>query len=227
VSGTPFATALVEHTDLGVLAAVWLPTASKEIPLGLVSDQEYALAQAESGFRALDFVGGRRALHEAFRAFGVPPVPVLVGARGEPVSPPGLTVSVSHKRGLAAALVAPVDRGTVGVDIEGGDDRQRLSIAERVLCAEEHAIWSRLPLHAQWPALQRSFSVKEAVYKAIHPHVGRYVGFQECQLTWENELQPQVHMRWQKASPSLTLDARIMNRLGYVVSSVRASKPAG
>jgi 4'-phosphopantetheinyl transferase EntD len=32
------------------------------------------------------------------------------------------------------------------------------------------------------------FSLKEAVYKALHPHVPRYIGFEECEIAADGSI---------------------------------------
>ena len=38
-------------------------------------------------------------------------------------------------------------------------------------------------IQQQWRAVLLRFALKEAAYKAIHPHLQRFVGFQEARVT--------------------------------------------
>jgi 4'-phosphopantetheinyl transferase EntD len=90
------------------------------------------------------------------------------------VLPPGFVGSISHKAERAAALVAPVGQGFVGVDIELAAP-SRLAIERRILTPREQTLVSGREVTL-------FFSIKEAIYKAIDPIVRRYVGFTEVEL---------------------------------------------
>jgi 4'-phosphopantetheinyl transferase EntD len=97
--------------------------------------------------------------------------------RGAPVMPAGWLGSLSHKRELAAALVAEDDGSgaRIGLDLEEARE-PRQPIERRVLTARELAgLASRRDI-------TRFFAIKEAIYKAIDPFVRRYVGFQEVEI---------------------------------------------
>ena len=179
--------AFSRRTAFGTVAGVLLPPEVDDAALSELLEPERALALSFEGHRRIAFVGGRLAFARACEAAGVARQPLLSGPRGEPLSPPGLSVSLTHKRALAVALVGNSAEGTVGIDLEGGDGRERLSIASRVLRPEELEVFHALPEGARWPHLKRSFALKEAVYKAIHPHLQRYVGFSECRLEFNGD----------------------------------------
>jgi 4'-phosphopantetheinyl transferase EntD len=90
-----------------------------------------------------------------------------------------VSVSLTHKRDLAIALVGHASAGALGVDLEG-DGRARTSIASRVLCAEELALVSALPEERRWLEVMVRFATKEAIYKAVHATLRRFVGFDEA-----------------------------------------------
>ena len=136
------------------------------------------LPAAEQAHARVDFVIGRCALHEAL---GDWTVPVLSDDRGAPVLPAGWVGSVSHKGQLAAALVAPAGQGWVGVDLERAAP-PRADIARRILTPREQAAVAHLAGDERGRALTLRFAIKEAIYKAIDPHLRRYVGFLEVEL---------------------------------------------
>lgn len=104
---------------------------------------------------------------------------ILPNEGGGPVLPNALSGSISHKRDLAIGLVSQSSFGTLGVDLEDYTPA-RLSIAEHVLVPEEIQMIADLPENRRWIALLVRFSIKESIYKALHPHVNRYVGFHEA-----------------------------------------------
>ena len=178
----PYTAAFHKAVHFGLLTGVHLPDSKEPVPPSVLESlsppaQEYA--RTLGGYRQVDWVGGRLALIEAFRGLGRDPGELLPDEHGAPQLPPGTTGSVSHKRTLAVALSARDSHGNVGVDLEDFSP-PRDGIAERVLVPEELAAVQALPAERRWVATLLRFSFKEAVYKALHPHVQRFVGFEEA-----------------------------------------------
>lgn len=124
--------------------------------------------------------------------------PILKDEYGRPTVPKGFVGSISHKRSTAVALVEkeqPTSSGLsegssldkevpvkgIGVDIE--DISRKTRIAKRVLTQKElNNVGNLASVSAEEEVLLR-FSLKESVYKAIHPIINKYVGFQEGEVT--------------------------------------------
>ncbi len=214
--GSPFETAFVRESAFGTLAAVHLPEGLAPVPdtvLSRLSAEERAQALTLGGRRQIEFVGGRLAWQ---RSGGQGPL--LSSPRGQPLVRAPLSVSITHKNDLAIALVNDAALGTLGVDLEGGG-REPLGIASRVLRPEELAHHAALPDSAKWPHLVRCFAVKEATYKAIHPHVERYVSFHEARVS----LEPlSVEMVWAPPNPTLALEVVLEDVGPRVLAMVRA-----
>jgi len=220
----PFSVAWVRRVPLGLLAAVHLPGDAQAIDqsvLERLASEERAMADTLRGFRKHAWVGGRLAWHEAARAIGIAAPPALLsGAGGEPIAPSHLSVSISHKRHLAVALVADLSHGTVGLDLEE-TSRDHSSIAERVLRPEELATVGALPASAQGTEVLARFALKEATYKAIYPHVRRYVGFDEA-TTHRNAAECTVTLLHREGDPILALEASLDHDGAYLIAIVRA-----
>lgn len=149
---------------------------------GTLHPAERAYAATLRRFRRVEWVAGRIALHEAARRSGRELGPVLPGEHRQPLMPAGVAGSVAHKRRVAVALVGDAGSGRLGVDVEELDP-PRPVIAPRILLPEELAGVDALPEEQRWEAVLLRFAVKEAIYKAIHPVVNRYVGFHEARVT--------------------------------------------
>jgi 4'-phosphopantetheinyl transferase EntD len=144
---------------------------------------ERAFAAALAPARRLTWVAGRIALRAALAGVGLDVGPILPDDHGAPALPPEARGSVSHKRRLAVAIAARTDDvagACLGIDLEE-EVPPRFDLARRVLTPEERR---RLPEEdpARWRALLVHFSLKEALYKAVHPFVRRHVSFQEVSI---------------------------------------------
>lgn len=135
--------------------------------------------------RQADFFFGRIAarLASARAGFAMPDLPI--GQFGEPCWPPALAGSITHSRGLAAAVVASRSRiGALGIDIEHVVDTPGLDALWTIAVdAVERGILESLP--APLPIEQLAsilFSAKESLFKAMFPTVQRMLGFDAAKL---------------------------------------------
>lgn len=213
----------MRELPFGTLAAVSLPEGRDPVPDRYVEDlpeEERNFARGLRGRRQIEWVGGRLALRLAAAARGLELGPVLPGPKGEPLLPPGVGASISHKRRIAAALV---DAGTttLGLDIEELAP-PRPAIAPRILDPEEHAAWERLPEAERWTFLVRRFSLKEATYKAIYPHLRRFVAFEEAHVPHAEPGHVSIFLRAREGEPRLELEADCLEEEDHVWAMVRA-----
>jgi len=217
----PFSEAPVERHPFGWLAIVHLPDGREPVPpevLARLAPEEAAWAATLRGRRQIEWSGGRLALRAAARAAGIELPPVLPGTRGEPLLPPGVQASISHKRTVALALVGQGSE-TIGLDVEELAP-PRPAIAARILRPEELAAVDALPEAARWPAILARFAAKEAIYKAIHPHLRRYVAFSEASVALDPPA-ARLHLAHGEGDLPLTLELR--ERDGLLVAAARVS----
>jgi enterobactin synthetase component D len=165
----------------------------EEILAGLVPE-ERGFVSTLAPARHPSWVAGRLALREAFRDLGIEPGPILATRRGAPVVPSDLGGSISHKRTLAVGLAARCENGArIGVDletcppvfasVEEARAQARPDVRTRVLTQDELARLESVPEKDHRRMVTLHFSLKEALYKAIDPLVGRHVAFHEASLT--------------------------------------------
>jgi enterobactin synthetase component D len=130
---------------------------------------------------------------------------------GRPQLPPGYLGSISHKRSVGVALVAPdpamcnsgggepalrpgsPQRG-IGVDIEGSVPNPKSNIAQRVLTARERNELGRIEGISAAEEVLLRFSIKESLYKAMHPLICQYVGFQDAEVRPLSSGTVEVHL---------------------------------
>jgi enterobactin synthetase component D len=175
----------------GRCVGVRVPGASERADTTRLAREELDFLASLAPARRPTWLAGRVALHAALLDLGLDSGPILATQRGAPELPDGVTGSISHKRTLAVALAARKRDGlSLGVDIEpipalpvsptepGWDNRP--DISSRVMTPAELAVLATVPDNLRRREVVLHFSIKEALYKAINPLIGRYVSFQEA-----------------------------------------------
>jgi 4'-phosphopantetheinyl transferase EntD len=224
----PFVPSWVKQVRFGVLAGVPLPAGLEPVSpsvLARLHPKEAAFASEERGRRQIEVAGGRLAFRAAASAFGaeVSSWPLLADSARVPLGPPGLTVSLTHKEDLAIAFVGTSHSGLVGIDLEGGP-RDRSAIMSRVCRPEELAVVQALPEGERWPNVMLRFAVKEAIYKAIAPQLGRFFGFQAARVEVESKERVSITMFLEANDPAYALDSELVwLDDGRLIALVRAS----
>lgn len=219
----PYEIAFHHATAHGVLVAVHIPDAPDPVPddvLARLHPEEAELARTLRKYRQVQFAGGRLALRAALEQLGGPQVPFLSDDRGAPILPRGFAGSISHKRDLAVALVARAAHGTLGVDLEDYLPA-RNGIADRILVPEEIEAVDTLPEERRWIALVLRFSIKESIYKALDPHVRRYVDFHEAIVHPDLHGGAEVRLQLAHGEGPFEVEARYDWLHGRIVTSVR------
>ena len=161
--------------------------------------QEVAIVERASDKRRREFTAGRECARIALGKLGVVPVPILIGVRGAPQWPPGIVGSITHCDGYRAAAAAYAsDVAAIGMDAEPDDPLPRGVLDVISLSAERARLAA---LAGERPAVcwdRLLFSAKESVYKAWFPLTGRWLGFEDADVT---------------ISPDGTFTARLLTEL--------------
>ena len=171
------------HCFLDGLAPFEWPSEAEDVvaALGRIGAFELSLRPAEQvaaasmgPARRAAYASGRRVAHAALAMLGE--ASAAVTNRGRlPQWPPAFVGSIAHSDTLAVAVAARGDRVQgIGVDVEA-EGRVGTRAAGRVLVQAELA---RFP-PARWTL---AFSAKEAVYKAVNPIVGEYLGLRDVAI---------------------------------------------
>eukprot|EP01039_Chlorochromonas_danica_P003976 gene3976-4349_t len=142
-------------------------------------------------------VGGRIALHRAWKRFQLSS-PVHLNRSvveeeqgliersiyGAPLLPWGYLASISHKDLFAAAACARGNRHyhSLGIDLERKTNKAHANLQNRLLTvAEQETVGQYADLPSELDVMLR-FSFKEAIYKALHPWLLRYIEFKEAEV---------------------------------------------
>ncbi len=131
--------------------------------------------------RQAEFLAGRYCAARALVRAGQPGHQVAVGPNREPLWPPGWRGAITHTRQHAIAVVASSVDG-LGIDLEAiMDAREAGECAPTIVNASELALGRAAGLDL--PTLVTlCFSLKESIFKALYPQVGRYFGFEAAEL---------------------------------------------
>ncbi|PAU60166.1 4'-phosphopantetheinyl transferase family protein [Pseudomonas indica] len=131
--------------------------------------------------RQAEFLAGRLCAREAMRGLGGPAVVPALGEDRAPQWPTGFSGSITHGKGWAAAVVAQQsDWRGLGLDVE-----QLLTETRAERLAGEILTPAELQrLRPGQTALQvtLTFSLKESLFKALYPLVGKRFYFEDAEL---------------------------------------------
>ena len=220
----------------GRCVGVRVPGATEVVDLSPLVRAERDFLGTLAPARRPTWLAGRIALRTALRDLGLEAGPILSTQRGAPELPSIVTGSISHKRTLAVALAARRHDGlSLGVDIEPipmvpalptelvWDNRP--DISSRVMTPDELTVLATVPANLRRREVVLHFSLKEALYKAINPLIGRYVSFQEATviphddgsvavtLALKNQEGPfRVEARWSEIDQHLLTTAAVRPR---------------
>ncbi len=165
-----------------VPAGVVVADATGPLPGEALLPQEEALVAKTVDKRRAEFTTVRTCARIALSELGVPPAPLLSGPQREPLWPAGIVGSITHCDGYRAVAVArATDVASLGIDAEPHAALPD-GILDRVSGPAERERLRGLPPGVHWDRLL--FSAKESVYKTWFPLAGRWLGFEDADLTF-------------------------------------------
>lgn len=212
-------------TPYGIYFALSLPSEPQPIPSNIwnrLHKKEQSMAKDLKGFRKISFVGGRLAAKKALQSIQKEHLYISRDPFGAPLLPAPLSISISHKRDVAIALLSRQPKTTIGIDIEALTP-ERLRIASKILTPAEMDVFSSLPPERRWGFLLVAFSTKEAIFKALAPRLKRYIDFSEAEVFPTTHHISKIRLRLKEKSLSpKEINARYTWNDKYVITSVQA-----
>lgn len=130
--------------------------------------------------RQADFFHGRLASRCAMQSLGMAEhSDIGIGAQRQPLWPEGVTGSISHTQGIAAAVVGcATEAKHIGIDLEYLVTPEAASALNRlVVDRTERALLDSVFPGQSSLGLTITFSAKESFFKAAFPQVGQYFDF--------------------------------------------------
>lgn len=167
-----------------VLLAEMAPAAAD--PAHLHPEEQAHIARAVEK-RRREFAAGRLLARGLLTEAGAGVDCLLPDGDRVPRWPEGVVGSITHCDRICAAAVAPASATAgVGLDVEPA-----VALADglvpMIVRPEEHARLASLPSGLQPLAGILTFSIKEAVYKAIYPRQRVFLDFQQVAIDFEGE----------------------------------------
>jgi 4'-phosphopantetheinyl transferase EntD len=155
---------------------------TSEAPRTVLTSVELSSITHCADKRIQDFTRGRACAHRALGELGIRDFSLLAGQKREPIWPQGITGSITHTAGFAAAVVARrADIASLGVDceiIESVDEE----LWERICTPTEQARLARLPVVERRRQAALTFAAKEAFYKCQFALSHEWVGFEDVNI---------------------------------------------
>jgi enterobactin synthetase component D len=177
-----FQVSFKQGTEHGLIVGISLPNEHLDtIPTYAIRQlrkQEYEKALEFNKHRRNSFIGGRIAARICLDSFNIECGPILINPDGSPMVPDSVSLSISHKKNMAVAIIGWKENGTLGIDIEDLCP-SRMGIQKMVLTKTEEEDLQKLPEERQWNDLLVRFSCKEAIYKSLSPYHPRSISFQD------------------------------------------------
>jgi 4'-phosphopantetheinyl transferase EntD len=151
-------------------------------------EEAHAAGAVES--RRVEFSVGRWCARQALGELGISPQAIQVGMRGAPVWPAGACGSITHSRGLCAAVAArSTEFAGLGIDIVDLEEARSALDSSPSLIATEHEVAAARSAFAESRedehALAILFSAKESAIKAMSAKFDRYVEFTEVTVGFD------------------------------------------
>jgi enterobactin synthetase component D len=184
----------------------------------------HALEEQSLGPRAVErrrryFSLGRAAARDALAELGIYGVAIERGPSGEPLWPGGVVGAISHAGDLGMAIVgSAVHYAGLGVDVEQLS-RGLTARAARLVCTPSEFAWAE-PEAGSSTRLTMLFSAKEAVFKALFPIEGVWLGFGDAELTWRPERSAFDARLLKAAGARFPIGSRLEVRCELVTSDV-------
>jgi enterobactin synthetase component D len=137
--------------------------------------------------RKAEFIAGRYCASRALQMLPLLPAgdnstDISIGDKRQPLWPIGLTGSITHSHGFAAAAVANTDNfRSIGIDSEHIVKHETAeNVASHILTSAESFLDNQLITSNSDQYLTLVFSAKESLFKCLYPLVLRYFDFKDA-----------------------------------------------
>lgn len=161
------------------------PSFEEIFSLVLPEEHNYISSGKSASYRvefALGRIAARRALEEIG---GSNEFALLRTSSGAVDWPEGFVGSISHTEGWAVAAVASKKKfSSLGIDLQSVKKDVRPELAKKI-CSTSETEW--VEEEEAEARLLMIFSAKEAIYKALNPLCGEWIGFADVECKWDEK----------------------------------------
>ncbi|MCL3881517.1 4'-phosphopantetheinyl transferase superfamily protein [Marivita sp. GX14005] len=130
--------------------------------------------------RQAEFLAGRLLVRHGQEALNLAPDTIGTADTRAPIWPKGSSGSITHARGRCGVLISTDTGSSYGIDTEQiaqGDSLK--AILSQTLSDHDKALLSKTETARDATLV---FSAKETLFKALHPLIGRFFGFDAAEL---------------------------------------------
>ena len=187
--------------------------------------EENRLVEHNHARRIRDFTAGRIAARHVLAALGVSQYPLLKDG-DTTLWPEGIIGSIAHSGQYAGVAVArKPEIIALGLDIE--EIARTSRVAAHITTPHERQLINQLAPPLRPEVISLVFSAKESLFKAIHPLVKTYFGFQNAEVEWDLPNQTYQVTLLKTLSPIFpvqhTLTGRFYMGNGYIFTGMSVS----
>jgi len=188
----------------------------------LLPDEQHLVARSVDK-RRREVTNARTSARRALARLGIAETPIPRGAKGEPLWPAGVVGSITHTTDYYAAAVAHASKvRSIGVDAEVHGVLPEGVLRHIAFGPELDWLAAQPAGPVHWDRLL--FSAKESVYKAWFPLTGRWLGFEEAEVTIDETGTFAVRILIDGAThhgpPLTTMSGRWLVRDGLVLTAI-------
>ncbi|HLK71151.1 MAG TPA: 4'-phosphopantetheinyl transferase superfamily protein [Steroidobacteraceae bacterium] len=150
----------------------------------LLTEGEWRSIEHCSELRIRAFVAGRLCAKRALQRLGIEGFSLLPAPDRQPCWPAGVTGSITHTGGYAAAVVGhSAEVGSLGLDSERVADLEE-RLWPQICAAAELGALQAMPIEQRARVAALCFAAKEAFYKAQFALSGEPLTFQAVRIEW-------------------------------------------
>jgi 4'-phosphopantetheinyl transferase EntD len=162
-------------------AGVAVAVSTEDVPIDAPFDVEHEAIARAVPKRRQEFLTGRTLARRALAQLGIEPVAIPSGPRGEPLWPEGVAASITHCAGYRACAAVRIGAvRSLGIDAEVHAPLPAGVLGQIAFGPELAAV----AVYGDGVHLDAvMFSAKESVYKAWFPLTGRWLGFDDVEMT--------------------------------------------
>ncbi len=189
----------------------------------LLPAEEHLVAKAVAK-RRREVTNARTCARRALARLGIAETAIQRGPKGQPIWPAGVVGSITHTAGYVAAAVAHAAKvRSVGVDAEVHGELPDGVLGHIAFGPELAWLAGRDHSEVWWDRLL--FSAKESVYKAWFPLTGRWLGFEDAEITIDPvdgtfEAKILIDGTAMAGPPLTTMSGRWLARDGLVLTAI-------